>query len=56
MRISFGGLRVDEAIGREVSAVLAPGAIEAALKSASDAADKQDELQRAVTLELEQAE
>lgn len=54
--ISFGGLRVDEAVGREVIAVLAPGAIEAALKSATDATGKQDELQRAVALELERAE
>jgi DNA invertase Pin-like site-specific DNA recombinase len=54
--ISFGGLRVDEAVGREVVAVLAPGAIEAALKSATDAVGKQDELQRAVALELEQAQ
>ena len=36
--------------------MLAPGAIEAALKSATDATGKQDELQRAVALELEQAE
>jgi hypothetical protein len=54
--ISFGGLRVDEAVGREVIAVLAPGAIEAALKSATDAAGSQNQLQRAVALELEQAE
>jgi hypothetical protein len=54
--ISFGGLRVDEAISREVVAVLAPGAIEAALKSATDGAGKHDELERALQLELEQAE
>jgi DNA invertase Pin-like site-specific DNA recombinase len=54
--ISFGGLRVDEAVGREVVAVLTPGAIAAALKSATDAAGKQDELERAIELELEQAE
>ena len=54
--ISFGGLRVDEAISREVVAVLTPGAIEAALKSAIDAAGKHDEVERAIELELEQAE
>jgi len=54
--ISFGGLRVDEAIGREVVAVLTPGAIEAALKTATDAASKHDELERALELELERAE
>ena len=54
--ISFGGLRVDEAISREVVAVLTPGAIEAALKSVTDAAGKHDELERAIELELEQAE
>ena len=54
--ISFGGLRVDEAVTCEVLAVLAHGAIEAALKSATDAAGKQSELERAVALELEQAE
>jgi hypothetical protein len=54
--ISFGGLRVDEAVGREVVAVLTPGAIEAALKSATNTAGKQDELERAIELELEQAE
>ena len=54
--ISFGGLRVDEAIGREVVAVLTPGAIEAALKTATDVASKHDELARAIELELEQAE
>lgn len=48
--ISFGGLRVDDAIGREVVAVLTPGAIEAALKSATDAAGKHDELERAIEL------
>ena len=54
--ISFGGQRVDAAVTHEVLAVLAPGAIEAALKNASDAAGKQSELERAVGLELEQAE
>jgi hypothetical protein len=54
--VSFGGLRVDEAVGREVVAVLTPGAIEAALMTATDAASKHDELERALGLELEQAE
>ncbi len=54
--ISFGGLRVDEALSREVIAVLAPAAVEAALKSAAGAAGKQGELERALALELEQTE
>lgn len=36
--------------------MLTPGAIEAALKSATDAAGKQDELACAIELELEQTE
>jgi DNA invertase Pin-like site-specific DNA recombinase len=54
--ISFGGLRVDEAVSREVIAVLAPGAVDAALKSAADEANHRGELERALALELEQAE
>jgi excisionase family DNA binding protein len=52
--LSFGGLRVDEAIEREVLRVVAPGAIEAALE-----ADEGDEptlaTRRALELELRQA-
>ena len=51
-----GGLRVDEAVAPTDRSVLTPGAIEAALKSTTNAADKQDELERAIELELEQAE
>lgn len=43
-------------MSREVIAVLTPAAVEAALKSAADAAGKQGELERALALELEQAE
>jgi DNA invertase Pin-like site-specific DNA recombinase len=53
--ISFGGHRVDEAVEREVIAVLTPGAIDAALKSATDTAAEHNELERVVALELEQA-
>jgi len=53
--LSFGGLRVDEAIEREVLRVLAPGAIEAALGAADAAADHTDATRRALELELRQA-
>ena len=53
--ISFGGLRVDQAIEHEVVKVLAPGAIEAALKDETEIAAYGDELERALTLECEQA-
>lgn len=53
--VSFGGLRVDEAVEREVLRVLAPGAIEAALGAADAAADHTDTTRRAMELELRQA-
>lgn len=53
--IGFGGLRVDEAIEREVLRVLTPGAIEAALTTAANAADETAATQRAVELELRDA-
>jgi excisionase family DNA binding protein len=53
--LSFGGLRVDEAIEREVLRVLTPGAIEAALGAAAAAADQTDATRRALELELRQA-
>lgn len=53
--ISFGGLRVDEAIEREVLRVLSPGAIEAALQSADQVIEDNDEIGRAVELEFSQA-
>ncbi len=53
--ISFGGLRVDEAIEREVLRVLTPGAIEAALATAAAAVEQTTATQRAVGLELREA-
>jgi hypothetical protein len=53
--ISFGGLRVDEAIGREVLRVLTPGAIEAACRIADSAAEERTAIRHAVELELREA-
>jgi DNA invertase Pin-like site-specific DNA recombinase len=53
--IAMGGLRVDAAIDREVVRVLAPGAIEAALASATRAEDDIATTRRAVELELREA-
>lgn len=53
--ISFGGLRVDEAIEQEVLRVLTPGAIEAALEGAQQVADKATETRRLLELELKEA-
>jgi excisionase family DNA binding protein len=50
--ISFGGLRIDEAIEREILRVLAPGAIEAALTSADVALEETTTARRALELEL----
>jgi DNA invertase Pin-like site-specific DNA recombinase len=52
--LSFGGLRVDEAIEHEVMRVLAPGAIEAALGAADTEADHTDSTRHALELELRQ--
>ena len=54
--ISFGGLRIDEAIERELLRVLSPGAIEAALRSAAAAEDEHAATHRAVELELREAQ
>jgi excisionase family DNA binding protein len=53
--ISFGGLRIDEAIAREVLRVLAPAAIEAALATAEQAVHEVAATRRAVELELREA-
>jgi excisionase family DNA binding protein len=53
--ISFGGLRVDEAIEREIGRVLTPGAIEAACTRATQVADASSAARRAVELELREA-
>lgn len=53
--LAFGGLRVDEAIEREILRVLRPGAIEAALATSTAATDDVDAQRRAVDLELRAA-
>ena len=53
--LAFGGLRVDEAIEREILRVLCPGAIEAALATRTTATDEVDAQRRAVDLELREA-
>jgi excisionase family DNA binding protein len=53
--IAFGGLRVDEAIEREILRVLAPGAIEAALASADADREETRATRRALELELREA-
>lgn len=53
--ISFGGLRVDQAIAHEVLRVLQPAAIEAALAASAAAADDVAAGRRALELELREA-
>ena len=53
--ISFGGTTVDEAITREVLRVVRPAAMEAAHLAARQKTDKQDELLRALGVELQAA-
>ena len=53
--ISFGGTTVDEAIAREVLRVVRPAAMEAAHLAARQKMDKQDELLRALGVELQAA-
>jgi len=53
--ISFGGLRVDAAIEREILRVLTPGAIEAALATEATADDERVAGRRALELELREA-
>jgi excisionase family DNA binding protein len=53
--LAFGGLRVDQAIEREILRVLRPGAIEAALATSTAATDEVDAQRRAVDLELREA-
>ncbi len=53
--ISIGGLRIDEAIEREVLRVLTPAAIEAALATAERAGEETTTTRRAVELELREA-
>lgn len=53
--ISFGGLRVDKGISKEVLRAVEGNAIEAALKAAAQIDQQQQELRKAVELEVEQA-
>jgi hypothetical protein len=53
--ISFGGLRIDQAISREVLRVVTPGAIEAAYALADSAGEERRAVQHAVEFELREA-
>jgi excisionase family DNA binding protein len=53
--LAFGGLRVDEAIEREILRVLRPGALEAALATSTATTDEAEAQRRAVDLELREA-
>ncbi len=53
--ISFGGLRVDEGVSKEVLGAIEGNAIEAAVKAAAQIEQQQQELRKAVELEVEQA-
>jgi len=52
----FGGMRVDEAVAREVLRVVEPVAIEASLRAVEEYNQRTEERQRLLKLELEQAE
>jgi len=53
--ISFGGLRVDAAVSKEVLQAVSGNAIQAALEAAEQMQHKRRDLRRAIELELEQA-
>ena len=53
--ISFGGTAVDEAIAREVLRVLEPAAVETATQAARQKTEKEDEVLRVLSLELQAA-
>jgi DNA invertase Pin-like site-specific DNA recombinase len=53
--ISFGGLVVDDAIGKEILRVVQPAAVDAAVVASEAAAHQQDEVLKAWTRELEAA-
>lgn len=53
--ISFGGVRIDQAVSDEILKVVQPVAIDAALRAAEQASQQQNERARALELELEQA-
>src|SRR5438270_6202954 len=54
--ISFGALRVDEAVAREVLGAISGNAVEAALEAAEQLRHQQEEQKNAVRLEVEQAQ
>lgn len=53
--MSFGGVRVDAAVGNEVLRVVQPAAIEAAILAHRDEAKKQDEVREALERDLQAA-
>jgi hypothetical protein len=53
--IAFGGIPVDEVIGREILRVVQPGAMEAAVLASQQIAHQQDDVQKALRRDLEAA-
>jgi DNA invertase Pin-like site-specific DNA recombinase len=53
--ISFGGLRVDEAVAQEVLHVISGSAVEAALEAADQLRNQRQQQRKAIELQLEQA-
>jgi DNA invertase Pin-like site-specific DNA recombinase len=53
--ISFGGVRVDEAVSEEIFRVVEPGAVEAAMMAAREETEQQDAVLKALSLELQAA-
>jgi len=53
--ISFGGLRVDEIVGKQILSVVEPHAIDAAIEAEQRLAQQDDAKRAALCLELEQA-
>ena len=53
--ISFGGVRVDDAVSQEVFRVVEPGAVEAARVAAREETEQQDGVLKALSLEVEAA-
>ncbi|HEY6340552.1 MAG TPA: serine recombinase, partial [Bryobacteraceae bacterium] len=53
--ISFGGVRVDQAVSEEILKVVQPVAIEAALRAGEQKIEQQGERNRVLELELEQS-
>src|SRR5437899_6766023 len=53
--IAFGGIPVDEALGREILRVVQPGAVEAAVLASQEAVHQRDEVREALERDLEAA-